>query len=321
MAYVIENNSFSGDTYNVRSTRLNQLQGNIDTYSTELQIPADLLTWAQSSHDNWTAAWSESDIEQGEKKLAYQESSEAFADLSERYQTLKDLLIVRYGQENKAIALYGLQGQTPREIGQLEHSAQVMIDANTQQLAAGDTNALPQTMMDNLQTLVDTAETKHRAAKTEAMEADRETDTLVALYNTDANNLRLIYNWIVAFWGKKNPQLLALGFALPKERGSNNRPAVPTGLAYDLATTTASWNAVADATSYQLAYRATDGEEEWQVAFEGQETSVAFNPGSGDWMFRVRARNVHGFGEFSSPIDVQIPVGDAPEAPATPNLT
>ena len=60
------------------------------------------------------------------------------------------------------------------------------------------------------------------------------------------------------------------------------------------------WDEVATATSYQLVYRASDATE-WIELYAGPfpETSVTFEPGNGEWIARLRARNAAGYGDWS----------------------
>ena len=87
--------------------------------------------------------------------------------------------------------------------------------------------------------------------------------------------------------------------------GSETPPAAPANLQYNETTGEFSWSAAAYATSYQLQYKAVT-EEDWDEAYSGSDTSVVFDPGAGNWNFRVRARNAAGYGDFSNVIEVNI---------------
>ena len=86
---------------------------------------------------------------------------------------------------------------------------------------------------------------------------------------------------------------------------SNDPPAAPANLQYNESTGVFSWSTAAYATSYQLQYKAVT-EADWDEAYSGSDTSAAFDPGAGDWNFRVRARNAAGYGDFSGTIEVSI---------------
>ena len=72
----------------------------------------------------------------------------------------------------------------------------------------------------------------------------------------------------------------------------------PTGLKYLLEHNTAVWDAVENATSYELQY-SPDGAD-WSEAYGGADNMVYYFPPQEGWAyFRCRARNANGYGEYS----------------------
>lgn len=84
--------------------------------------------------------------------------------------------------------------------------------------------------------------------------------------------------------------------------------AAPENLAWAEESDTFSWDAVGSATSYQLSYRAL-GVEDWMTAYQGAPLSVVFDPGPGQWEFRVRARNAGGYGLWSDALEILVSGG------------
>ena len=81
----------------------------------------------------------------------------------------------------------------------------------------------------------------------------------------------------------------------------------PTGLNYILEHNTAVWDAVENATSYELQY--APDEKMWTDAYSGADTMVLYYPPQGGTaFFRCRARNANGFGEFSEVLKIDIPM-------------
>jgi hypothetical protein len=78
------------------------------------------------------------------------------------------------------------------------------------------------------------------------------------------------------------------------------------------------WDDVPTATSYQLVYRAST-ETEWIELYSGPfpEGSIAFEPGDGEWIARLRARNAAGYGNWSEEKTVFIGL----RAPENVNIT
>ena len=81
----------------------------------------------------------------------------------------------------------------------------------------------------------------------------------------------------------------------------------PTGLKYLIEHNTAVWDAVENATSYELQY--SPDEAKWSEAYSGADTKVYYIPPQGGTaFFRCRARNANGYGEFSEVVKVEIPL-------------
>jgi len=84
-------------------------------------------------------------------------------------------------------------------------------------------------------------------------------------------------------------------------------PGKVTGLAYDTPTTTLSWNMAPRAEDYQAEFRNPAPGFDWSVCYEGAATSTVHNPGPGGWLYRCRAQNEEGYGEWSDELTVIIP--------------
>ena len=81
----------------------------------------------------------------------------------------------------------------------------------------------------------------------------------------------------------------------------------PTGLKYLIEHNTAVWDAVENATSYELQY--SPDEAKWSEAYSGADTTVHYIPPQGGTaFFRCRARNANGYGDFSEVVKVEIPM-------------
>ncbi len=87
------------------------------------------------------------------------------------------------------------------------------------------------------------------------------------------------------------------------------KPGVPgkvDNFAYDVPTMTAYWDTEPLAQTYKLEYKQNVSDGVWEDAFSGPTTSTVYNPGEGNWVFRVRAENVKGPGEWSDELEVEI---------------
>lgn len=123
--------------------------------------------------------------------------------------------------------------------------------------------------------------------------------------NPQIINLRALYSWVIANWSKYDPRLILLGFTQATERSGGRVSGVPVNLAYDEVSHVFSWDEVLDATSYQLAY-CLDGqpEQEWMSDYSGTENNTVFEPGDGDWLVKIRSRNVNGYSDWSLTMNI-----------------
>ncbi|MFX0137554.1 MAG: hypothetical protein ACFFDN_28205 [Candidatus Hodarchaeota archaeon] len=80
-------------------------------------------------------------------------------------------------------------------------------------------------------------------------------------------------------------------------------------LAYDVPTKTASWDALQYADDYQLQYKPPQTGAEWEIAYEGADTSTVFDPGLDAFTLRCRGHNADGYGSWSYEVNVIIPTG------------
>ena len=74
----------------------------------------------------------------------------------------------------------------------------------------------------------------------------------------------------------------------------------PTNLVFSLQTMSLSWDAVLNATSYQLEADTGGGFVE---IYAGEDTTFAYVPADGKTLYRVRARNANGYGNFSTVLE------------------
>ena len=306
MSFLIENNNFSNDSYNVRETRLYFVSNSIDAYSAELLISDNLLAWAQGAYEVFKTAKVNQSVVTGEKDEAFQSSQEADTALAERYQILKDILISRYTTEDDKLKVYGIFGPTPAGHAAMIFVSEVLVEGNNRFKIVSDPNVLPDTMINNLQLLIDNSKQKYYDAGLEREDATVATVNIHKIFNDDSKKLRELYNWVIAFWGKFDLRLIILGFVQAENNAGGHVPVAPNNLAFDADNNLFTWENVLNASSYQLVYKATGTENDWEDIYSGDLTEFSFTPQSGDWSFKIRARNENGYGNWSLNLDINI---------------
>jgi hypothetical protein len=301
---IILDNNFSGDSLGRRAVRLQAMQANFAGLQPILNMPAVYTTWAADCHDVFMDLWTSSDAERGEKEGAYAELRTEIEDLTTLYADIRLVIIARYQDDPDNLKDYELDRAFPNaRKGKVERVRNI-VKISKKHEAEGDPNALPQSMIDSLNNACDAVEAGYDTALLEKVDAREATDNLWNRFDSDTEKLREIYSWTRVIIGRYDLRFELLGM-VPSKKRTGGQPGVPQNLAYDMGSGQFSWDAVDTATSYQLAYRAI-GSNDWEEAYKGADTSVTFDPGNGEWEFRVRARNEHGYGDWSVLIAVSI---------------
>jgi len=305
---LILNNGFAHDSYALRAARLSLLSSHIATYTVELALPVALETWATCAFTAWNTAHVSADSEKGEMDVAFEEFQIAFDELIDRYQRVKDLLwslITDTENGDEIAAQYGITGTTPEDFHTLYERCKLVKETTTRLTAEGDPRVLSPAIIDGLDTDADAVMGLWQVAYSERKESQSSHQVLQNLYKEDAQKLRLVYNYCTLTWGKYSPNLVELGFAIAEKQnaGQPDQP-VNFALSYDAPTLFFTWNAVENTTSYQLTYSAD--REDWEELYSGELNEFSYEPPTGLRYYRVRARNVNGYGKWSDIISHEV---------------
>ena len=297
---IIMDNAFTLDSHGRRTVRFLLLSENIEANAAEIGLPDELKNWGISAYDNWMNALSKAGMERGERDMAFETYHALFADAREYYLNTKELLWALIADTENGIEIaekYGIIGRTSEILGPFLGSIKLFKDASDDLRASGDPRVLAEAIVDNVVAKSQDAADAYQTAQNERKESSAAFDELAALYNEDSQKLGLVYYYAKLSWGKYSPNLIILGFAPSVVRPGGGQPDAPESFAYDKPTHTFSWGEVAGATSYQLVYSADM--DIWDEVYSGEDTSFMFDPGAGEWHFRVRARDIDGYGDWS----------------------
>lgn len=312
---IILNNNFIMDYRGLRGTRLQEIESQIENLQPELNIPADLLDWAKNCHTVFMDVWTDAGVEMGEKEGSFLHLRELDAKMEETYQDIRLLAIARYANDKDALAEFQFERHYPNRRDHAVKWVRSTAKIAQLQLDTGIACALPQMMIDKLVAAADALETQSDVAENEKFESEHATHALNILFDTDTENLRKLYSWARACWGRYELKFELIGMVHAKHRRAGY-PKPPVGLAYDEMAKNFSWDKTHLATSFQLAYakyvapppdtgkKKRIPRPDWEQAYQGAETSVVFDPGEGNWQFKVRARNKHGFGKWSEVLTI-----------------
>lgn len=122
------------------------------------------------------------------------------------------------------------------------------------------------------------------------------TNSINNRFDQDSQNLRTLYNWCVIFWNKKDPNLMQLGFTIPKSTAKN--PMNPDKIVeFKLENKIFYWQESEKAKNYQLVHKDRFENIEWKIIHYNSQQNYKMNIFLGE--YKVRGVNQHGFGEWS----------------------
>lgn len=303
--YIIQNNSFTMDTREARKSRLFELSKRIEEYASELTLETDELNWAINAYSVYQTALMNQAIEVAQKNEFSRVSQAADTLLFERYVILKELLISRISNKEEVLELYGVNEPVPYNRKDRYRKAKQFLAANDKFLEEGNSNVLPQLMIDNLRTLLEDSHQKFSASEARKENSMDRTLILNEIFNEDSIKLRNLYNWIVAFWGKRDVRLYDLGFVpIKSARIGENLSNVL--IDYDPEKRVLSWKELRNITKYQLAMKDKETAGEWIEIYIGEKNFFKVNGITAENSFKLRVKNEFGFSDWSPEMTINI---------------
>ena len=299
---IILTNAFTKDTLALRGVRLQEVERSIDDLQPTLNLEAALLAWAQACHTNFMDIWSTAGVEQGEKEGAFLTLTAKDKEMEETYADIRIIALARYANDPDNLKDFEFDKLFPDGTKARLDVVREVVKATQRHRDAGIAHALPVVFTDKLTAAIVDVESAYDDADLERFESEHASRTLWNLMRSDAIKLRELLGWARSIWGRYDLRFELIGMVPAKKHGGG-QPDAPENLTFDSATDTFSWTETENTTSYQLAY-SLDGND-WEEAYAGAETSCVFDPGDDKKFFRVRARNVHGFGDWSNVLVIE----------------
>jgi hypothetical protein len=226
---MFDNNNFVMDNVSTRIARFRGLSGRIDDFATALNLPANLLAWAQNAQNEFAVVKTDRLYKRNDLYSAKYDLAVADKNLLKSYQTCKNLLISQFDNDEK-MSLLGISGATPQEHNNLAAAADILLKGVADLQLQGFTDCLPEQFRLELeQNLADSIDKFYKIGSMEEKLA-KSKRTFQERFEQDNKNLRIMYNLIIAYFGKECFDLPALGFSIDnKKRGRkrNRKPAEP----------------------------------------------------------------------------------------------
>jgi hypothetical protein len=215
-------NNFGSDNYSGRSFRLNKLSDSIRDYAVGLEIPAELLNWAENSYNGFNTVESNLDDKRNILRHEKHELADADKKLQISYQVCKNILQSRFRDDDR-LAMFGIEGATPKQHIALASSAGIMLRAVADMQAEGMTDVLlEQFRLPLEENLAAAAEYYYKIGVLEEKlaKARRQCEEH---FEQDTRNLRILYNFIIGYRGRNSPDLPMIGFAIDNKKRGRKR--------------------------------------------------------------------------------------------------
>ena len=303
---IIVDNSFTNDSHGMRAERLNAIQGNLSIIQPELNAPPEITGWASGCYDLFMQKWATAGTESGEKEGATYDVNVKEEKMEEEYQHCRNVGIAAYVDDQMHLKDFHFYETYPRGRNDCVARVKLVLDAHLRHEAEGITHLIPAELIVRLTTAVTELEEALRNQDKERSEAEHAVLELSEAMEYDTKKLNTLKSWWFAIMGKEDPRIGYIGMVNPKGGQGRRLPGIPQNFTYNIGSGVFSWDAVETATSYQLAYRHAGTSENWEQGYQGGDTSSSFFPGAGSWEFKVRARNEHGYGDFSNVITTEL---------------
>jgi hypothetical protein len=293
-------NRFSQDTLNERAYRLERIEENLADYATELSLPTELSTWGATCSTNYSAARSKYLLESSESQEATMILLEKIDFMESEYQIAKNFAFSLYDGEPER--LLGLKFDEAFPVAQRNKIERVfhVVKKHARLVAEGVTPILPSALLTRLETAATDAQNAMISRNKESDESEDASEEFKILWANDTKKLAKLFSWCQMIWGTDGENLNNLAFARSSELGhggGGHPPAAPSGL--HLEGETLGWTAVDGATSYGVSL-SSDGGTHWESDFTSSSNSTVVPVIEiGKLYYRVRARNAHGYGDYS----------------------
>lgn len=304
--YILNNNSFTMDTRGLRLTRLHHISNKIEEYAAELCLEQNVLDWAIDAYSNFHTSQINQSIEQGQKNELSKVSLEADNNLYERYIILKELVSSRYSNNKKALNEYGVDIATPASRRERYFKAKQLIDAHIKYVKQKDKNVLPQLMIDNLNNLLEESNEKHQIASSRKANSLDKTNITNELFNEDSIKIRNLYNWVVAFWGKRDSRLNMLGFIPSKSIQNIGENLSSITIQYNKNENLIFWNELKNIDHYQIAKKDNETITEWIEIGNPEKPVLKNNLPRGKHLLKLRVWTKNGYSDWSDQFDLII---------------
>lgn len=304
-------NSFSADSVRARLARLQTIEVNSEKILQCLPLlSAELQEWICHCYEEYRHAKHEVIHDDGHKLSTASVLRNAKKSLRQQLSFAKKYILSYYHADRERRSAFGVEVRMPSRLPELTELAERVLHVNAQHKEEGIDYCMPDAMHQRLADLYQEVQ-EHRNVLAEAKSQNaRIHSTEDQRFHDDSQRLRQLLAAWQSMFGNKEIHIYLLGMVNPKTGSRSGRcgtvqlvQAEGEGIA----------SIVPDPkrpapTSYQVQYKA-ERERHWQQYAKDGNTLILpdkrLKPDT-IYMFRVRARNSHGYAAWSEEVRWQI---------------
>ena len=300
---VVLNNNFSNDTYGVRTERLIAIQGNLASIQSELQVPANILTWSEDCNDVFSNLLAVSQLEINESEGATAIVTEKELAMEEIYQNVKTMGIAIYKDLPEYLKDYGFENAFPIRRDDKFRAVDTVLLAFARHKAAAVTPLIPELMITRLTAARDAFKAAIEVQDKERSDARHSVAELSKRFESDTAILNQLKSWWYVMLGKKDPRITLIGMVNPQPGGGGKKLEAPKNFRFFRGSRVFAWDLVENATRYEV--EMSLDQIEWIQVFYDSWNEIEVDVPDGFSYYRCRAHNSGGFGDFCEVLEIE----------------
>jgi hypothetical protein len=298
---IIRNNNITHDTFSDRCDRLSSIQSLLTSIQSELQAPAYIVTWAVDCYDVFKNMRAKSEADIGRNEVNALNVYDKAKMMETEYQIVKILAASIYRNDQVNLKDFCFEGAFPIRKNEKIPRIIKVLQANERHIAEGVTNLLPDSLINRLITAKNDFESALQEQNNSKIESEHSLADLNKRFNDDSAILQELREWWYNKMSKNDVRIEIIGMVNPNPTGRVKSIETPSDFSFDESTATFKWSQVNKARSYQIQRKK---DKDFTEVYSGSETF--YKPSIADikGQYRIRARYVRGFGNFSELVEI-----------------
>lgn len=299
-------NSFTADTVAVRLARLQAIESNrVQSLALLPRLHPSVIAWMPSCYTQYRALLNNASVEDGNSQSGTSALQLATEQLHQELLYAKEYILSHYHNDKVRRDAFAIEGELSSDVRDMMNLADKIITVTALHQSQEVDYTLHPVQIARITAAVEAVNTAlHNRSGIDAG-ADTSHSAEHQRFLSDIALLRML----LADWhselGGEDERIGLIGMVNPRKGGNPGKPGAPSIVIdpHNLALVITPNANRPTPTSYQTEFREVGTEEPWEEFANSSEnrvpTAVALLNAGTDYEFRTRARNSHGYGEWS----------------------